>query len=136
MDRIHIIVDGLIHGLDPILHIDLALKELCLMDAGQLLDLPDQRHCLLMCDEFRRLHAIHKQFQLRKLEIPLRNIVALEPAGIHMDDIQAIKAQSLNVIVNTLALGTDALGAEILHDLLDGDRMLLIRVLKQVIHDI
>ena len=25
MDRIHIIVDGLIHGLDPILHIDLAL---------------------------------------------------------------------------------------------------------------
>ena len=35
------------------------------MDAGQLLDLPDQRHCLLMRDEFRRLYAIHKQLQLR-----------------------------------------------------------------------
>ena len=42
VDLIDIIVDGLIHRFDPVLHEDLAIEELRLMDAGKLLNLLDE----------------------------------------------------------------------------------------------
>ena len=41
MDYVDIVIYRLVHGLDPVLYIDLALKQVGIMNAGQPLDLPD-----------------------------------------------------------------------------------------------
>ena len=61
MNLIDIVVDGLIHRLDPVLHEYLPVEQLCAVDTGQFLYLLDQGQRLLVGDELRGLHAIHKQ---------------------------------------------------------------------------
>ena len=51
MDRIHIVVDGLIHRLDPVLDKHLPIEKLRFIYAGQVLNLLDEGHGLLVGDE-------------------------------------------------------------------------------------
>lgn len=48
MNLIDIIVDGLIHRFDSVLHEYLSVEQLCAMDTGQLLDFLDQGQRLLI----------------------------------------------------------------------------------------
>ena len=126
MNLIDIEVDRLIHGLDPVLHIDLALKQLCLVDTGQLLDFANQSRGLLMCDELRGLDTIHQQLQLGQLKTALCNKVPLKSARFHMHDVQTKYPQRLQVVIDTLTLRTDPLGIQVFYDLLHCNRMILI----------
>ena len=65
MNLIDIIVDGLIHRLDPVLHEYLPVEQLCAMNAGQLFNLFDQGQRFLMGNKFRGLDAIHEELELR-----------------------------------------------------------------------
>ena len=65
MNLIDIIVDGLIHRLDPVLHEYLPVEQLRAVDTGQLLDFLDQGQRFLMGNKFRGLDAIHEELELR-----------------------------------------------------------------------
>ena len=65
MNLIDIIVDGLIHRLDPVLHEYLPVEQLCAMNAGQLFNLFDQGQRFLMSKKFLGLDAIHEELELR-----------------------------------------------------------------------
>ena len=56
MDRIHIVIDGLVSRLHAVPDEDLSVQQLCLMDTGQLLDLPDQSVRLLPSNKLRGLN--------------------------------------------------------------------------------
>ena len=70
VNLIHVVVDGLVHGLNPVFHKYLAVELLGLMDTGQPLDLLDEAHGLFLGDKFGGLHAVHQQLQLRQFKIP------------------------------------------------------------------
>ncbi|MPN21493.1 hypothetical protein SDC9_168873 [bioreactor metagenome] len=52
MNFIHVIIDGLVHALDPIRNVDLTIKQLCLIDAGHFFNLFNQRTGFLVCNKF------------------------------------------------------------------------------------
>lgn len=135
MDLIHVIVDGLIHSLDSVLHENLAIEKLRIVIACKGLNFLDQRGSLLVGDELGGLNAIHQQLQFRKLEHTTRHIIPVETIALDLNDINAKYAQCLDVIVNALTLSRDAVRLQITDDLVHTNRLLLVGILKQVIHD-
>ena len=116
MDLIYIVVDGLVHGLDTILHEHLPIEKLRTMDTGQLLNFLDQRQGLLMGDEFRGLDTIHQQLELRQIKGAAGKEIPAAPAPAQLDVI-AQRTQCLNIAVHALALAADALRLQQLHQL-------------------
>ena len=104
MDLIYIVVDGLIHGLDAVLHKYLTVQQLCVMIAGECLNLLDQRGGLLMGNEFGGLHAIHEKLQLRQFKSAACNIVTVKTATLDLNDIHTEDTQCFDVIIYALAL--------------------------------
>ena len=89
MNLIDIIVDGLIHRFDPVLHEYLSVEQLCAVDTGQLLDFLDQGQRLLMGNKFRGLDAIHEELELRQFKVPTCYIVAVIVPLRYLDDVQS-----------------------------------------------
>ena len=110
VDLIHVVVDGLIHGLDAVFYKDLPVKKLGAVYAGQRLNLLDEGRGLFVGDEFGGLHAVHQQLQLRQLKGAACHIIAEHAAPLAFLNIHAEGAQRLDVIVNAFALCGDAVG--------------------------
>ena len=89
MNLIDIIVDGLIHRLDPVLHEYLPVEQLCAMNAGQLFNLFDQGQRFLMGNKFRGLDAIHEELELRQFKVTACYIVAVIVPLRYLDDVQS-----------------------------------------------
>ena len=89
MNLIDIIVDGLIHRLDPVLHEYLPVEQLCAVDTGQLLDFLDQGQRFLMGNKFRGLDAIHEELELRQFKITACYIVAVIVPLRYLDNVQS-----------------------------------------------
>ena len=70
MELINVIVDALVHGLDPPGDQHLSLKLPGVVDADQRLQLFDEPAGLALRDEPGGLHRIHQQLQLRQLKLP------------------------------------------------------------------
>ena len=64
-----------------------------------------------------QVDRVDEELQLRQLEVPLAEKIA-EVFGLHRLDIHAEQAQQLNVVVDALALGADAVGVQM------GDQLL------------
>ncbi len=71
-----------------------------------------------------------KQLQLRELEVPLAKKVAVGLAADGLN-IQAVQGQKLQIIVNALAFGGDALGGQVGKHILQCLGVLLVRLLMQ-----
>ena len=136
VNLVHVVVDGLVHGLDSIFYENLAVQKLRLMNAGQRLDLLDQRGCFLVGDELGGLDAVYQQFQLRKLKIPVGDIVPAGAARACLYNIQAEVLKCFNVAVNTLPFSRYALGIQKADDLIDGNGMIFVGILQEVFHDV
>ena len=106
------------------------------MDAGQCLDFLDQRGRFLMGDEFGGLDAVYQQLQLRKLKIPVGDIVPAGAAGPGLYNIQTEILESFDVTVNAFELCGDALGSQIADDLIDCNGVIFVGVLQKIVHDI
>ena len=106
MDLIHVIVHTLVHGLDPTRYKHLALQLPGLVDAGKALKFFDQLHGFFIGNEFRRLYAIHQQFQLRQLESAVRHVIAstFPPYKLH---IYPKLAQLLHIVVQAFPFCID-----------------------------
>ena len=109
VDLVHVIVDGLVHGLDAVGHKDLAAELPGLIDAGEALDLFDEGDRLFVGDEFGCLHAVHQQLQLGQLKLPVADVIAAPPILFGLDDVQPEPAQGLDVVIDAFALGPDVL---------------------------
>lgn len=136
MNLIDIIVDGLIHRLDPVLHEYLPVEQLCAMDTGQLLDFLDQGQRLLMGNKFRGLDAIHEELEFRQFKVPTCYIVAVIVPLRHLNDVQAKISQSFNITIDRLALRSNIMRLQVGNDLAGGYGMVFVRVFQQVLHDV
>ena len=124
------VVDALVHGLDPPVHVDLPLELPGLVDAGETLQLADEVVALPFGDKFAGLHCVHQQLELRQLKGALPH----EPARVlplPALDVQSRLPQHLHVVVDALALGRDALGRQGIDEGLGGDGVLLVGALQQ-----
>ena len=136
VDLVHIIIDGLVHGLDAVGHKDLAAELPGLIDAGQALDLFDEGDRLLVGDELGGLDAVHQQLQLGQLKVPVPHIVAIDTAALHLDHVQAEQPQGLDIVIDALALCRNIFFRQTVDDLIHRHRMLLIRTAQQKVHHI
>ena len=95
MDLIDRIVNGFIHGFDPVRHINLPGKLTCLMNAGQSFDFPNQRFCFFLRDESGGLNCINQQLQLSQFESPAGYIVFCPVSFCSFFNIQSKRLQCL-----------------------------------------
>ena len=131
MELVHVVVDGLIHGLHPAGDVDLAAEAPGLVDTGQPFELADEGKGLFRRDELGGLHAVHQQLQLRQLKAPGGHEVAAAAALAAADDIHSGLPQGLDVRVDALALGLDAPLGQHPDDPGSREGMLLVGVLQQ-----
>ena len=127
VDGVHIIIDGLVHALDPVHHKDLPVELLGLVDAGQGLQLVDEGASLFVGDELGGLDTVHQQLQLRQLEHPAAHVVAL--GGAH--DVHAIVLEQAQVGVQTLTLGGDVMAGQMGDHVLDGHQVFLVAAAQE-----
>ena len=130
-DLVDVDVDALVHGLDALADVDIALKELRLVDADQGLELPDQSLCLALRDEVGGLHHVHQELDLLQLEVPAGQGIA----PVVGEDVHAVAApaQSVEIVVEALSLGPDAEARQMLDHLADGDAVPVVGVLEQIV---
>ena len=136
MNLIDIIVDGLIHRFDPVLHEYLPVEQLCAVDTGQLFDFLDQGQRLLMGNKFRGLDAIHEELEFRQFKVPTCYIVAAIVPLRYLNDVQAKIPQSFNITIDRLSLRSNIMRLQVGNDLAGGYGMVFIRVFQQVLHDV
>ena len=130
VDAVHGVVELFIIGAGAVHHIDLTAQLTGVGLTGQTLQLADQLHALARRQKRGGLHHIDEHFQLRQLEIPLAQKVAV---GFRPDalNIHAVKLQEPQVVIDALALGTDAAALQIGDHVLHGFGVLLIGLLLQ-----
>ena len=112
-------------GADPVHHVDLTAQLVGLRLAGQRLQLADQFHALGSRQKGGGLHHVDEQLQLRQLEVPLPQEVAVTLA-LDALDVHAVYPQQLQIIVDALSLSGDAVESQMIDHLLHGLGMLLI----------
>ena len=100
------IIDALVHGLGPAIHVNLPLELAGLVAAGQGLQLSDQVAAFPLGDKPGGLHRVHQQLELGQLEGPLSQKPprVLSLAVLH---VQAEYPQGLHVVIDALALSLD-----------------------------
>lgn len=130
---VHQIIYGFVHRLDAVFDDDLPPQLLGLMHAGQPFKLCDQLQRLFARNEPRGLHAVGQQPQLRQLEHPLADVPAGDVPVADTDQIQSEGLQGLQIAVNALALGADALRGEILQKLRCGDRVCFVGIALEIL---
>ena len=130
---VHQIIYGFVHRLDAVFDDDLPPQLLGLMHAGQPFKLCDQLQRLFARNEPRGLHAVGQQPQLRQLEHPLADVPAGDVPVADTDQIQSEGLQGLQIAVNALALGADALRGEILQELRCGDRVCFVGIALEIL---
>ena len=134
-DLVHIIIHALVHALDAAAHIDLPLQELRVVNARKAFDLLDERQRLFVRDEFRRLHAVDQQLELRHFKRACADVIPGR-ARLRLHDVQPEGAQGLEVIINALALGRDVVSSKLRDHLRYGHRVAFIRLLQQDLHQV
>ena len=125
MESIHIVVDALVHGLDPAGNKDLPLHLPGLGLAGQPFQLPDKLFALILGDELAGLHRIHQQLEFRQFKGAAAQIVPAAPAPAQFH-IYPAGPQGLDIVVDALALGPDPLGFQCPDQLGHAERVILI----------
>ena len=100
------------------------------MDAGEGLQLADERVALPAGDKTAGLHRVHQQLEFGQLKGTLAQKPArsLPLAALH---VQAEGAQRLHIIVDALALGMDIHALQCVDELLYGQGMLLVGALPE-----
>ena len=134
-DLVHVVVDALVHALDPAAHVDLALQQLRIIDAGEVFELFDQRERFSLGDELGALDAVHQQLQLRQLKVARGDVIA-GALVLALHDVHAEAAQRLDVVVDRLALGGNVLPRQLLDHVLHRDRVRLVAVFHQIAQQI
>ena len=136
VDLIHVVVDGFVHGLDPVFHKHLPVELPGLVDTGQPLDFFNEAHGLFLRDELGGLYAVHQQLQLRQFKIPSGHIAAAVSSPSRLHQVQSIGAQGLQVVVDAFALGGDAPFPQFLNELCHSDRVVFIGITQKIVHNI
>ena len=134
-DLVDVVIDALVHALDPVADVDLALEQHGVVHAREAFDLADQGERLFLRDELGRLDAVDQQLELRQLEVPRADVIAHGLAA-RLHNVQPEFAQRVQVGVQTLALGGDAMCGELVDHLRNADGMRLVGVLQQIAHQI
>ena len=112
VEAVHGVVEPLVVGADAAQDVDLPPELAGVGAAGQVLQLVDELHALALGEERGRLHHVDEQLQLRELEVPLAEEIAVGLAADGLD-IHAVQRQQLQVVVDALALGGDAMGCQV-----------------------
>ena len=128
---VHVVIDALVHGLHAPGDHHLPVQLAGLVPADQPLQLADQVPRLAVGDELRRLHRIHQQLQLRQLEFPGAEVIIRVPPALFADDVQAEAPQLLEIQVQRLAVGVHIVGGQLFGDLLQRQRVVLVRLLGE-----
>ena len=134
-DLVHIIVYALVHALDAAADIDLPLQELRIIDARKPLDFLDERQRLFVRDEFRRLHAVDQQLELRYFKRACANVIPGR-ARLRLHNVQPEGAQGLQIVIDALALRRNAVSGKLRDHLRHGHRVAFIRLLQQDLHQV
>ena len=134
-DLVHIIIHALIHALDAAADIDLPLQELRIIDTGKALDFFDECQGLFVCNEFRRLHTVDQQLELRHFKCARADVIPGRfRLGLH--DVHPERAQCLEIAVNALALSRYSALRQLCDHLRHGHRMTFVRLLQQDLHQV
>ena len=75
MNRIHSVIDALIHCFNSSRNKHLPLQFLCIIFTDQCFQLFNQCIWFFLCNKFWRLNRIHQKLQLRQFKIPGTNII-------------------------------------------------------------
>ena len=134
-DLVHIIIYALVHALDAAADIDLPLQELRVVNTRKAFDLLDERQRLLVRDEFRRLHAVDQQLELRYFKRACANVIPGR-ARLRLHNVQPEGAQGLQIVIDALALGRDVMSGKLRDHLRHGHRVAFIRLLQQDLHQV
>ena len=135
MQPVHGVVQPLVVGAHPIHYIHLPPQLPGVGAAGELFQLGDQLHGLALGQEGRRLHHVDEQLQLRQLEFPVAQKIAVALAADGLD-VHAVQTQQLQIVVQALALGGDAAALQIRDHVLQGPGVALVRFLLQILRQI
>ena len=76
------------------------------------------------------------KLQLRKLELPLADIIVCVPATLFGDHIHTELPERFDVRIYSPALDGDSLGIHLLNELLQRERMVLICLIKEYPHQV
>ena len=135
LDGVHIIVDGLVHVLDPPGHHHIPADLLGLLLAAQTAELIDELQGLLLGEEPAGLHRADEQLQFRQLELALADIVAAVFATVD-EDINAEVLQCGNVRIDGFPVTEDSVALQHFRKLRCSHRVILVGVFLQVVQDI
>ena len=133
---VDVVVYALVHRLDATCYEDLPLQLLRVMPAGERLDLTDQLVRLAVRHELCGLHRIDEKLQLRQLEVAGADVVVPLAALLLADYIEAEGPELLEIHIQSLPVGINPAGVELAYDLRHRQRMLLIRLLHEYLHQI
>ena len=136
MQFIYIKINTFVHGLDTPGddYLPLELPRLVLADHS--LQLPDQRIGFLVRNELGRLHGIHQQFEFRQFKVTVSDVVIVATLHLYADDIHPEITQQFKVLVQRLPLRVHTVGVQLVHDLRQRKRMLVIRILGKNLDEI
>ena len=127
-DLVDIIINALVHALDAAVDIELRI-----IDAGKTFDFFDKGQRLFVRDEFRRLHAVDQQLELRHFKRARADIIPGR-ARFRLHDVQPEDAQRLQIVIDALALRRNAVLGKLRDHLRHGHRVALVRLLQQDLH--
>ena len=123
MDGVDVVIDALIHTLHPSGHKDLPLQGLGTIGRGLLLQFVDELVAFLHRDKSAGLYRVHQQFEFRQLEVSFTQVI---PSPTLEDNVIALVPQGLYITIHALPFRHDPVGLELIQQLGDGQRMVLI----------
>ena len=103
LDGIHIVVDGLVHALDPAGHQHIPPHQPGIVDTALVAQLLDQLSGFLFGEESAGLHRIDEQLQLGNLEVPGCDVVAAVFAG-DGNNVHAVVLEGSNIGVYSFSV--------------------------------
>ena len=106
------------------------------MTPAQRGDLGHQLLGFVLRDEERRLHRVHENFELRQLKAPVGDPVAILVASELAHDFKSLGPKRLHILAHRAPLAGDAHLAQTLANLAGGDRVVLVRLLPQKLHEL
>ena len=130
MQRVDAVQQGVALGFGAAVHIHLALQLGGFVVGAQGFQLVDELVAGAGRDDLAGLHGVHQQFELRQLKGAAAQPVAAAPPALQLD-VVAKAAQGVDVAVDALALGEDALLLEQLHQLRHVEQMFFVGLLFQ-----
>ena len=135
VDRVVQPVHGVEHGaFFPLggTDVHIPLQSVCLIGTGERSDFFDKFFRLFLRNEVRRLHRVDHDLQFRNGEGSARHEVLILYAPV-ADDVESHICERSNILRDGLAGCDDSLFAQMTENLRDGCRMVVVRVLSEVL---